>query len=470
MSDKNSVRFGYNLPNTNFSDTSGRIATRPRQKRQPNHPRLSAQSTNIVEFNKESNKVRDAALTHIARGNKNWQFGRFPDGTQYVTSSKDPNYVITSAGDVIDTGETRVNPDTQPVMKRGESKFQTRVQYNAQTDQPKIAYNNTINYSSKKSSQKPRTSGASTKPRTSSRPRTFVQRTTQQNAVTPIQPTQTWHFTTKPMNGNLVETSGDYKLIAPNPTRNKGVESLDELTSRPVLDNNSNNTIYDRNYVRSQRFNNYSNVDQFLEYVKNNPNSDEARLLRQNGFDIDKNPTEISDMLALQGIRGNLGRRDSRRLGNVLTRLRNQSTVGTSEHDQFMQGAVEQFNANKQQYSPTQGKYAGRTFRDLQYDPTKGNEAISFVGNDTDDMEGWFEPPSRQHLILPYLQKFMGKNIYNPFFDIFGNLKGGYNPTIGLENINKWWIPFINKSINTPGTGGYDVSTLPYFGFNRTLY
>jgi len=27
-------------------------------------------------------------------------------------------------------------------------------------------------------------------------------------------------------------------------------------------------------------------------------------------------------MLASQGIRGNLGRRDSRRLGNVLTRLR----------------------------------------------------------------------------------------------------------------------------------------------------
>ena len=318
-------------------------------------------------------------------------------------------------------------------------------------------------------SPSPRTSSAqrtSTKPRTSSRPRTSIQRTTQQNIVTPIQPTQTWRFT-------------EGKLIAPKPAVNAGVESLEELTSQPVLDNKpgSEPVVYDTNYIRGfrgQGQRGYRDVDSYLTWLENNKDSDDYKLFMQNGYFDNKgnlDQGQIREMLTSQGIRGNLGRRDSGRLGNVLTRLRNQSTVGTAEHDQFMQGAVDQFNATKQLYTPKDGKYAGRTFRDLQYNPnaTKKGEEISFKGNDTDDMEGWFEP-TRQHLVLPY---FIGRNpysIYNPFFDIFGNLKGGYNPTTGLENINKWWIPFINKSINTPGTGGYDVTTPPYFGFNRTLY
>ena len=428
------------------------------------HPRLSAQSTNIVEFNEASNKIRDAALTHIARGDKNWQFGRFPDGTQYVTSSKDPNYVITSAGDVIDTGGTRVKPDIQPVKKRGEKQFQTRVQYNAQTDQPKITFKKTYDSSSENSSKQSsdtKEGVVTSKKKNTSRPRRVVRRNT--ITVSPVKPTQTWNFT----NG---------KLIAPKPQKNEAISNFEELTSRPVLDNNSNNTIYDRNYVRGQRFSNYNNVNEFLDYVKNNQNSDEARLLAQNGFDVNNNSEEISNMLASQGIRGNLGRRDSRRLGNVLTRLREQSTVGTEAHDQFMQGAVDQFNATKQLYTPKDGKYAGRTFRNLKYDPTEG---ISFEGNDTNNMEGWFKPTNssfqnyarNQHFTLPYLQSFVGRNPYgvsNPFFDMFGNLKltfGGHRPTTSLEYVNGWWMPFINKSINTPGFGGYNVATPPFFKF-----
>lgn len=304
----------------------------------------------------------------------------------------------------------------------------------------------------------------------SPRPRNPIQRTTQQNISSPEKPTQTWSI------NKLMAFDSTKNTAAPKHIR-EGLEYLNELKSQPVLANKPGNepVVYDTNYIRGfrgQGQRGYRDVDSYLTWLGNNKDSDDYKLFMQNGyFDKEGNldQGQIREMLTSQGIRGNLGRRDSGRLGNVLTRLRNQSTVGTPEHDQFMQGAVEQFNANKQQYSPTQGKYAGRTFKDLQYDPTKGAEALSFGNNPNDNMEGWFEPPSRQHLILPYLQKFMGKNIYNPFFDIFGNLKGGYNPTIGLENINKWWIPFINKSINTPGTGGYDVSTLPYFGFNRTL-
>ena len=303
--------------------------------------------------------------------------------------------------------------------------------------------------------------------RAPSRPKNSSQEFVQRSNISPVKPTQTWNFT----NG---------KLITPKPQKNEAISSFEELTSRPVLDNNSNNTIYDRNYVRGQRFSNYNNVNEFLDYVKNNQNSDEARLLAQNGFDVNNNSEEISNMLASQGIRSNLGRRDSRRLGNVLTRLREQSTVGTEAHDQFMQDAVDQFNATKQLYTPKDGKYAGRTFRNLQYDPTaKKGEEISFVGNDTNNMEGWFEPTNssfqnyarNQHFTLPYLQSFVGRNPYgvsNPFFDMFGNLKltfGGHRPTTNLEYVNGWWMPFINKSINTPGFGGYNVATPPFFKF-----
>ena len=308
----------------------------------------------------------------------------------------------------------------------------------------------------------------------SPRPRNPIQRTTQQNISSPVKPTQTWSI------NKLMTFDSTKNTVAPKHIR-EGIEYLNELKTQPVLANKPGNepVVYDTNYIRGfrgQGQRGYRDVDSYLTWLGNNKDSDDYKLFMQNGYFDNKgnlDQGQIREMLTSQGIRGNLGRRDSGRLGNVLTRLRNQSTVGTAEHDQFMQGAVDQFNANKQLYTPKDGKYAGRTFRDLQYNPnaTKKGEEISFKGNDTDNMEGWFEP-TRQHLTLPYLQNFIGRNpysIYNPFFDIFGNLKGGYNPTTGLENINKWWIPFINKSINTPGTGGYDVTTPPYFGFNRIL-
>jgi hypothetical protein len=38
--------------------------------------------------------------------------------------------------------------------------------------------------------------------------------------------------------------------VTPKPQKSEAISSFEELTSRPILDNNSNDTIYDRNYVR----------------------------------------------------------------------------------------------------------------------------------------------------------------------------------------------------------------------------
>ena len=215
----------------------------------------------------------------------------------------------------------------------------------------------------------------------------------------------------------------------------------------PIVDNNTNTINYDTNYIRGfrgQGQRGYRDVDSYLTWLENNKDSDDYKLFMQNGYFDNKgnlDQGQIREMLTSQGIRGNLGRRDSGRLGNVLTRLRNQSTVGTPEHDQFMQGAVNQFNATKQLYTPTKGKYAGRTFKDLQYNPnaTKKGEEISFVGDTGKTMSGWFEPPTQSQTPI-------------------------------------WWTNLLkqrglnNLIIGSNNTGGYNIATPPYFGFNRTLY
>lgn len=143
-------------------------------------------------------------------------------------------------------------------------------------------------------------------------------------------------------------------------------QSWDEYINQPIVENTPNSINYDTNYIRGfrgQGQQGYRDVNSYLTWLGNNKNSDDYKLFMQNGYfnttgdDLDYG--QISQMLASQGIRGNLGRRDSRRLGNVLTRLRNQSTAGTPENAQFLQGVVSSYNQNKNSYvNPGAGKVA----------------------------------------------------------------------------------------------------------------
>ena len=133
------------------------------------------------------------------------------------------------------------------------------------------------------------------------------------------------------------------------------VKPVSKPVESTIVDNNTG-SIYDRNWIRgkrNQQSKGYHDVDSFLTYVQNNGDSEEARLLMQNGFYTPsaEDPTtgtlnidEIRTMLSNQGIKGNLGRRDSKRLGNVLTTLKDQSTNGTEANHRFMENAVQQYN------------------------------------------------------------------------------------------------------------------------------
>ena len=144
------------------------------------------------------------------------------------------------------------------------------------------------------------------------------------------------------------------------------LKDWDSYISRPIVENTPSSINYDTNYIRGfrgQGQQGYRDVNSYLTWLQNNKNSDDYKLFMQNGYfnttgdDLDYD--QISQMLASQGVRGNLGRRDSRRLGNVLTRLRNQSTAGTPENAQFLQGVVSSYNQNKNSYvNPGAGKVA----------------------------------------------------------------------------------------------------------------
>ena len=210
-------------------------------------------------------------------------------------------------------------------------------------------------------------------------------------------------------------------------------EDWDTYINQPIVDNNTNTTNYDTNYIRGfrgQGEQGYRDVDSYLTWLKNNKDSADYKLFMQNGYfkdsgdALDRNELDydqIRAMLASQGIRGNLGRRDSRRLGNVLTRLRNQSTAGTPENAQFLQGVVSSYNQNKDKFRPAEG-YTG-----LRNAIITGDGQIGFLdesGNET------YFPYSKQS---PTYQ--IDEN--SPEFQAIRNQFSTTNPSSGFQPVSQ---------------------------------
>ena len=96
--------------------------------------------------------------------------------------------------------------------------------------------------------------------------------------------------------------------------------------------------------VRANRGTNYSNVDQLWDYIGNNANSTEAQLFNNvlGGLEGDNKKKAFMDMMAKYKVSGNLGRRDSGRLANLLNDL---SAIGT-EGSEARKGYVSSFNSS----------------------------------------------------------------------------------------------------------------------------
>lgn len=245
---------------------------------------------------------------------------------------------------------------------------------------------------SQRKTQEPSSQGVTqSRQTTSERQQSLDSRNTTQQPVTP-QPNITGGYTYTPTaSGTKVSRSGWSFEVPTQPQISQ--EDWNTYINQPIVDNNTNTTNYDTNYIRGfrgQGEQGYRDVNSYLTWLRNNKDSADYKLFMQNGYFKDSGDAldgneldydQIRAMLASQGIRGNLGRRDSRRLGNVLTRLRDQSTAGTDANKEFLQGVVSSYNQNKDKWvKPAEG-YTG-----LRNATITGDGQIGFLdesGNET---------------------------------------------------------------------------------------
>ena len=110
----------------------------------------------------------------------------------------------------------------------------------------------------------------------------------------------------------------------------------------------------------------YSNVDQFYDWMNGNRDSDEYKLFANiNDGMIDKNGVINRDLynqfMSASGISGNLGKRDSRRLAELLNTLRGIGTEGSDIRKSYDSGFNSVFNGTQT------GAYNRSGIRNLMY-------------------------------------------------------------------------------------------------------
>ena len=97
-------------------------------------------------------------------------------------------------------------------------------------------------------------------------------------------------------------------------------------------------TNFNRKYIRSQR-DNYRTVDDYWNYLQSNKNSEDYNLWNNALSSLDTDDAKkqaFYEIMNQYGIKGNLGRRDSGRLSNVLNVLKSIGTPGSKNHNNFV--------------------------------------------------------------------------------------------------------------------------------------
>lgn len=95
---------------------------------------------------------------------------------------------------------------------------------------------------------------------------------------------------------------------------------------------------FNRGNIRANRGINYSNRDQYWNYINNNPSSPDAQLWNNilGGLTNDQKLQAFNQIMDQYGIQGNLGRRDSGRLANLLNDLNLVGTPGSDTRNSFL--------------------------------------------------------------------------------------------------------------------------------------
>ena len=104
------------------------------------------------------------------------------------------------------------------------------------------------------------------------------------------------------------------------------------------------NYTYNTGNIRSNRGINYSNVEDYWNYLNNNKDSDDFKLFSNimRTTDGNLNREAFDQIMSQYGISGNLGRRDSGRLANLLNDLNLIGTEGSEARNSF----IDSYNKN----------------------------------------------------------------------------------------------------------------------------
>ena len=106
------------------------------------------------------------------------------------------------------------------------------------------------------------------------------------------------------------------------------------------------NVTYNSGNIRANRGVNYSNVNEYWDYLNNNKDSNDYKLFQNimRTTDGNLNRDVFDQTMAKYGISGNLGRRDSGRLANLLNDLNLIGTEGSDARNSFIDSYNNHFN------------------------------------------------------------------------------------------------------------------------------
>ena len=106
------------------------------------------------------------------------------------------------------------------------------------------------------------------------------------------------------------------------------------------------NVTYNSGNIRANRGVNYSNVNEYWDYLNNNRDSNDYKLFQNimRTTDGNLNRDVFDQTMAKYGISGNLGRRDSGRLANLLNDLNLIGTEGSDARNSFIDSYNNHFN------------------------------------------------------------------------------------------------------------------------------
>lgn len=174
-----------------------------------------------------------------------------------------------------------------------------------------------------------------------------------QSTVTPPPPSQsTVQFTPGILNNGQFTPTGETTTQFNKTSLIPQFKPKSQETFGPGTFNT--NVTYNSGNIRANRGVNYSNVNEYWDYLNNNRDSNDYKLFQNimRTTDGNLNRDVFDQTMAKYGISGNLGRRDSGRLANLLNDLNLIGTEGSDARNSFIDSYNNHFNS-AQKETPT---------------------------------------------------------------------------------------------------------------------